>query len=81
MRCSNFRAATPIKHAVFVEVHESVEETEWLLQVADKHQFIKGGFRFFTPVKLNMLHWHQRYLKYILFHSKIHTVNWSQLTL
>jgi len=41
---SLYRHSTPIKHAIFVEVHESVEETEWLLKIADQHKFIKGGY-------------------------------------
>ncbi|KAJ8314832.1 hypothetical protein KUTeg_006982 [Tegillarca granosa] len=35
--------ATPIKHAVFVQcINDSPEEAKWVMEVAEKHTFIKG---------------------------------------
>ena len=38
-----FRRDTKITKAVFVEAHESLEETKWVLQLAETTDFIAGA--------------------------------------
>ena len=52
------RSQTPIGHAVFVEVHESIEETEWVLELARQHPFIKGNLQCMDNNKYGQKHIH-----------------------